>query len=116
MAYDTWADHEGTFIAASRTAMPELIGEVRRLTSENQFLRKAYRDKVTLNRVMASAIEQASNLAEGPYKDFYDRVTALPDCNTCGRNNCEYRPVWGLSVRINCPLWRGPQQTNEDNR
>lgn len=33
------------FIAAARTAMPQLIADVRRLTDENAFLRKAYREK-----------------------------------------------------------------------
>lgn len=34
-----------------------------------------------------------------------DQIQDLPDCNTCGRENCEYRPRWGEAVRLNCPLW-----------
>ena len=40
------------------------------------------------------------------YKQFYDRITALPDCNTCsGKRSCPYCPAWGEPVRINCPLY-----------
>lgn len=106
--------NDAAFIAAARAAVPALIGEVRRLTAENAFLRKAYRDKAALNRLMRASQEIAENVAEGPYKDYYDRVSALPDCNTCGREACEYKPRWGYQVRINCPLWRGPQPAKED--
>lgn len=37
---------------------------------------------------------------------YYQRVSSLPDCNTCGDKDCEYRPGWGEQVRINCPLWK----------
>lgn len=38
---------------------------------------------------------------------FYERVSILPSCNTCGdKKSCKYRPDWGDSVRINCPLWK----------
>lgn len=33
-------------------------------------------------------------------------VAELPDCNTCGTADCEYKPAPGETVRINCPLWR----------
>lgn len=40
-------------------------------------------------------------------RDYYKRITALPDCNTCQRKhyNCEYIPRAGQTVRINCPLY-----------
>lgn len=38
--------------------------------------------------------------------NFFDRVSKLPCCNTCGKlKDCEYRPEWGDQTRINCPLW-----------
>lgn len=107
---------DADFIAAARTALPALIAEVRRLTDENAFLRKAYREKAELMRLASAAQEIAANAAEGPYKDYYDRVASLPDCNDCGRWDCEYKPRWGEQVRINCPLWRGPQPAKEDNQ
>ena len=36
---------------------------------------------------------------------FYNSIKDLPDCNTCGKKNCEYAPRLGGIVRINCPLW-----------
>jgi hypothetical protein len=36
---------------------------------------------------------------------YYERIAPLPDCNTCGKRKCEYRPKLGETVRINCPLW-----------
>lgn len=37
---------------------------------------------------------------------YFERVSKLPSCNDCGESNtCPYRPEWGDSVRINCPLW-----------
>ena len=36
-----------------------------------------------------------------------ERVMKQPCCNTCGKmKDCEYRPEWGDSTRINCPLWK----------
>ena len=38
---------------------------------------------------------------------YFDRVSRLPDCNTCGKQiTCEYAPAWGETTRINCPLWK----------
>lgn len=39
-------------------------------------------------------------------KIFYERVSALHDCNDCGKKaDCPYLPDWGGCSRINCPLW-----------
>jgi hypothetical protein len=41
------------------------------------------------------------------YKAYYDRITALHDCNDCGiRRVCKYLPMPGETTRINCPLWK----------
>ena len=33
------------------------------------------------------------------------------NCNECGdKENCNYRPRPGETVRANCPLWRAPQK------
>lgn len=45
---------------------------------------------------------------------FYERVSNLPDCNTCGKSkNCGYRPDWGETTRINCPLWVSEKEVTE---
>lgn len=37
--------------------------------------------------------------------NYYIRVTSYPDCNSCGRITCQYKPKPGQQTRINCPLW-----------
>jgi hypothetical protein len=38
--------------------------------------------------------------------DYTERITKLPDCNTCGdKKNCPYVPACGDNARINCPFW-----------
>lgn len=46
-------------------------------------------------------------------KIYADQVAALHDCNDCGVHGCVYRPHPGEHVRINCPLWRAMDETNE---
>lgn len=41
--------------------------------------------------------------------DYTQRVGLLPNCNTCKKIECEYRPGIGEQVRINCPLYEGDQ-------
>ena len=38
---------------------------------------------------------------------YTDQMIGLPDCNTCKKGNCEYRPGWGEPVRVNCFMWEG---------
>ena len=33
-------------------------------------------------------------------------IAHQPTCNDCGRKDCEYKPVLGDNVRINCPFWQ----------
>lgn len=57
---------------------------------------------------LQSEIEQVKAERE-TYKMFFDDVTGKPDCNDCGRFECEYKPKVGETTRFNCPLWRGMQ-------
>ena len=34
------------------------------------------------------------------------RIENLPNCNTCLRQACEYKPKLGEYVRFNCPLYK----------
>lgn len=43
-------------------------------------------------------------------KIYFNDLSSKPDCNTCARKYCEYKPRAGQTVRANCPLWRGPQK------
>ena len=41
-----------------------------------------------------------------------NRLLSYPNCNTCRRDNCEYKPKAGEDVRINCPLHIKDKQTD----
>lgn len=46
-------------------------------------------------------------------KAYADQVAAQHDCNDCGAaRGCDYVPIIGQHVRINCPLWQ-PQEGDE---
>lgn len=48
-----------------------------------------------------------SDVVSADYKQFFDEVSSLPDCNTCADRDCKYMPKPGQVTRFNCPLWRG---------
>ena len=42
------------------------------------------------------------------YKNEFNRLLSLPNCNDCIHNShssCGFRPLPGEDVRINCALW-----------
>ena len=41
-----------------------------------------------------------------------DRVARMPNCNDCVKEDCGYKPEWGMSVRYNCPLWEGKKDAS----
>ena len=50
---------------------------------------------------------QATNpptAAEETLRLVLEDIQSRPDCNTCGRLNCEYKPESGEPTRWNCPL------------
>ena len=44
------------------------------------------------------------------YAKFGYEVSTCDNCNTCKRENCEYKPEWGQPVRWRCPLWRADDE------
>lgn len=44
------------------------------------------------------------------YQAYFKDLSSKPDCNTCEKRNCDYRPKPGATVRANCPLYSGPQK------
>lgn len=46
-----------------------------------------------------------------------ESIRTQPCCNSCGKlKTCEYRPEWGESTRINCPLWEKEGERNGSDR
>ena len=64
----------------------------------------------------ADAIEQLQaelrqvRVERDAYKIYFIAVSSKPDCNTCEKRGCEYRPRVGDTVRANCPLYSGPEK------
>lgn len=42
------------------------------------------------------------------YRRLYRELLDKPNCNNCGDRECPYKPEWGGTVRVNCPLWVEP--------
>lgn len=82
---------------------------INELLTENQALRNAANG---FNK-QAEAAEARAEKAEGErntYKIFFDDISKKPDCNTCSKKECEYRPGIGKTTRFNCPLWCGHKE------
>lgn len=83
-------------------------------TTEKQYARELMvRQTVTVTCAHAARCKaiyrhlQATNpptAAEEALRLVLDDIQSRPDCNTCGRLNCEYKPAWGEPTRWNCPL------------
>lgn len=48
------------------------------------------------------------------YRMYHDDLASKPNCNTCADKDCKYRPIPGDTVRANCPLWRGPEEGEQN--
>lgn len=44
------------------------------------------------------------------YQVYFKDLSSKPDCNTCEKRSCEYKPRPGAIVRVNCPLYSGPEK------
>ena len=44
---------------------------------------------------------------------YAESMRAQPNCNSCGRERCEYGPRLGRPIRINCPLWEEEMEIEE---
>ena len=40
----------------------------------------------------------------------YTKLQSLPNCSTCKKAECEYRPQGNEYMRINCPLFEGDKE------
>ena len=69
------------------------------------------RDK--LLKEQEAELEQVKHQRDS-YRAYYDDLASKPNCNTCADKDCKYRPIPGDTVRANCPLWRGPEEGEQD--
>lgn len=85
-------------IVAMRNALPALLDEKNRLTAD---LAIAQREAAQAQKERDAAVAELEK-----YKPHSEAISALPDCNTCGKH-CSVRPGIGEWVRINCHMWTG---------
>lgn len=79
-------------------------------------LGRAFADAEDVLDAAADALEQLQaelervRVERDAYKVYFMDVSSKPDCNTCEKKGCEYRPRVGDTVRANCPLYSGPEK------
>ena len=91
-----------------------------RLESENEKLRAenirwgqvASEQDKQLDRLLAE-LGQVKHQRDS-YRLYHDDLASKPNCNTCADKDCKYRPIPGDTVRANCPLWRGPEEGEQN--
>lgn len=72
--------------------------------------------RIQMCQEAADALEQLQaelervRVERDAYKVYFMDVSSKPDCNTCEKMGCEYRPRVGDTVRANCPLYSGPEK------
>lgn len=65
---------------------------------------------ISLNLKYVKELEQVKRERDA-YEFCGKDLLSRGNCNDCGgKENCDYRPRPGETVRANCPLWRGPQK------
>lgn len=65
------------------------------------------------NEKLRAELEQVKHQRDS-YRMYHDDLVSKPNCNTCADKDCKYRPIPGDTVRANCPLWRGPEEGEQD--
>lgn len=65
------------------------------------------------NEKLRAELEQVKHQRDS-YRLYHDDLASKPNCNTCADKDCKYRPIPGDTVRANCPLWRGPEEGEQD--
>ena len=98
------------------TALSTLQAENSRLRAELEYEREhanAYYEECgqweAENEKLRAELERVK-VERDAYQVYFKDLSSKPDCNTCEKRNCNYRPKLGATVRVNCPLYSGPQK------
>ena len=110
-----FADQEDVLDNAA-TALSTLQGENAQLRADLEYEREhadAYYEECgqweAENEKLRAELEQVK-VERDAYQAYFKDLSSKPDCNTCEKRNCDYRPKLGATVRANCPLYSGPQK------
>lgn len=112
--------HCGLFDEAA-TALFTLQAENEKLRAELENYRSSHctdggcaaekdRDLVIAENKKLRAELERVKVERDAYQVYFKDLSSKPDCNTCEKRNCDYRPKLGATVRVNCPLYSGPQK------
>ena len=107
--------HSGLFDEAA-TVLSMLQAENERLRKELEYEREhanAYHEEcgqweAEIEKLRAEL--ERVKVERDAYQVYFKDLSSKPDCNTCEKRNCNYRPKLGATVRVNCPLYSGPQK------
>lgn len=101
---DFWKAWNGTdsYFYDAATAITDLISRADAAEARE----KKCQEAIIIIRKRAEKAENERN----KYKMFFDDVSTKPDCNTCDKKYCEYRPKPGQTTRFNCALWIGEKE------
>ena len=115
-----FADQEDVLDNAA-TALSTLQAENEKLRAELDNYRSSHcseggcaaekdRDLVIAENKKLRAELERVKVERDAYQVYFKDLSSKPDCNTCEKRNCDYRPKLGATVRVNCPLYSGPQK------
>ena len=111
-----WQDPEPYFIEQAATALSTLQAENAQLRADLEYEREhanAYHEECgqweAENEKLRAELERVK-VERDAYQAYFKDLSSKPDCNTCEKRNCDYRPKLGATVRANCPLYSGPQK------
>lgn len=107
--------HSGLFDEAA-TALSTLRAENEQLRGELEYEQEhanAYHEECgqweAENEKLRAELERVK-VERDAYQAYFKDLSSKPDCNTCEKRNCDYRPKLGATVRANCPLYSGPEK------
>lgn len=78
-------------------------------SDERNCIDSIMRNAATVLEQLQAELERV-RVERDAYKVYFMDVSSKPDCNTCEKRGCEYRPRVGDIVRANCPLYSGPEK------
>lgn len=119
LRFPSWHDLEdpdATLLGDAATALSTLRAENEQLRGELEYEQEhanAYHEECgqweAENEKLRAELERVK-VERDAYQAYFKDLSSKPDCNTCEKRNCDYRPKLGATVRANCPLYSGPQK------
>lgn len=83
----------------------------REVSKELRRVAKEHKDDIvpTFGIRISDMAEEAADAIDS-LQYFVDFIGNLPCCNTCGYQDCGYKPGLGETIRYNCPFYIGPKK------